>query len=103
MSTVEGIEKQGEQRRSRAFASARWGGSMFASFLCTLNCLAEVHPCISSRMDPAVYSAGGEVPTLSLFFLGQETSEMERYPLALLAEALAPPALTAYPGRELGN
>lgn len=72
---------------------------MFASFLCTLNCLAEVHPCISSRMDTAVYSELWG----SLFFLGQETSEMERYPLALLAEALAPPALTAYPGREPGN
>lgn len=68
--------------------------------------------------DTAVYSAGGEVLTLAfgvsscgpqaacqgaLFYVGQETSDMGRDPLALLAEAIASAPLTGHSGRLLGN
>jgi hypothetical protein len=55
-----------EAERQRGPPSARWGGAMFASFLCTLDCLPEAYACSSNRMDTAVDFAGGEVPTLSL-------------------------------------
>lgn len=113
---MEGIEsREGQKQRVHLCPVGRLG---FASLLCRQDCLPEacVHmACIRTQQcilqevkSPllafGVSSCGPLVACQgALFFVGQETSDMGRDPLALLAEAIASPTLTAHSGRLLGN